>query len=229
MPAQFIAASALTTGATPAMPAHQAGDIILILAMADANNVAPTLSVAQNFAAVTGASQAHNETGSSLDYGGNVFWCRAASGSETAPTLATVSASITLIFRGVIASGNPWDVVVANDHSGGSSTAVTINGGTTTVADVLLVMLATSTAGSASFSGWTNADLTNVTERADVTRDGGTSGTTHTFGVATGFKASAGAFGATTATCATSSKGHRWHIGLISAPEAYTDVTMRGI
>jgi len=108
-----------------------------------------------------------------------------------------------ITFRGVIASGNPWDVAVGS-VAATASTAVSIPGATTTVANTLVVAIvanATDTT-SARTSGWTNANLTSLTERMDNNTSSGNGGG---FGVATGVKATAGAYGATTATLATSS------------------------
>ena len=64
---------------------------------------------------------------------------------------------------------------------------------------------------SAQLSGWTNSNLTSLTERVD---GGTTSGNGGGFGVATGVKATAGAYGTTTATLSTSSVQGRMSIAL---------------
>ena len=80
-------------------------------------------------------------------------------------------------------------------------------GATTTIHDCLVVITAArgdDNAGAA-FSSWTNSDLANLTEQFD---DGTTQGNGGGLAVVTGEKATAGSYGATTATLAVnSSKG----------------------
>ena len=72
--------------------------------------------------------------------------------------------------------------------------------------------------GTTEFSGWTNADLSAVTERMDKTGNAGDGGA---IACATGVKAAAGAYGATTATAVTTA--NRGVISLAIAPTAVTD------
>jgi hypothetical protein len=55
--------------------------------------------------------------------------------------------------------------------------------------------------GTTNFSAWTNANLTSLTERTDNTVDNGNGGG---LGIATGVKATAGAYGNTAVTLASS-------------------------
>jgi hypothetical protein len=105
-----------------------------------------------------------------------------------------------IAIRGAAASGNPWDVtaggVEATDDTSGS-----IPGATTTVANTLVVTaIATSlpdASSTAKFSGWTNANLTSLTERTDNSVTAGNGGG---LAIATGVKATAGAYGNTAVT-----------------------------
>lgn len=98
-------------------------------------------------------------------------------------------------------------------------TAVSVPGATTTIADCLILACVTGhipdADGTTEFSGWTNADLSSVTERMDKTGDAGDGGA---IASATGVKASAGAYGATTATAVTTA--NRGVISLAIAPPA---------
>lgn len=185
-----------TTAVTPGLPAGFAADDIHLLVCETLSG--ETVTVA-NYTAVADSPQS---------LGGvtrlSVFWRRAV-GGDTDPTTAGSSNHIAAQiygFRGCIASGDPWDVT-----SGGTDavadTALVVPGDTTTVADCLVVICASLGRDSNvdQFSNWANADLANVAERGDVfTNTGGGGG----FGVATGEKAVAGAYGNTTATLAAS-------------------------
>ena len=128
-----------------------------------------------------------------------------------------------ITFRGVISTGNPWDVTAGN--TGSSSTSFAIPGTTTTVDDTLIVAIVsngTDTA-TAQTSGWTNANLTSLTERADANNRAGNGGG---FGVATGIKATAGAYGNTTGNLETASAQGRMSIAL--KPIATSEINLQG-
>ena len=86
-------------------------------------------------------------------------------------------------------------------------------GATTTVANTLVVTIVANSSDTASArtSGWTNSNLTGLTESIDNNTNNGNGGG---FGVATGVKATAGAYGTTTAALATSSVQARMSIAL---------------
>ncbi len=104
----------------------------------------------------------------------------------------------------LLASGNPWDVT-AGGIEATSDTSGSIAGATTTVTNTLVVTaIATSLPDASSttnFSSWTNANLTDVTERTDNAVNSGNGGG---LGVATGVRAAAGAYGNTAVTLANS-------------------------
>jgi hypothetical protein len=110
-----------------------------------------------------------------------------------------------MAIRGAAASGNPWDVT-AGGVEATADTSGSIAGATTTVANTLVVTaIATAlpdSSGSTNFSAWTNSNLTSLTERIDNTTSQGNGGG---LGIATGGKATAGAYGNTAVTCASSS------------------------
>lgn len=133
-----------------------------------------------------------------------VWWRRAVSG-DTDPTVTdTINHTSARILgvRGCVTSGDPWDV--SNGGTDAVSTnALSITGNTTTLADCLVVLFAgtgTDVDSTAEWSLFVNTDLANLTERMDNYNSQGNGGG---FTCATGEKASAGAYGATTAVIAT--------------------------
>jgi hypothetical protein len=119
-------------------------------------------------------------------------------------------------FSGCITTDNPWDIIVTSSEAVEDTTG-SATGGTTTVADCLIAVVVGSakpdSLGTAEVSGWTNADLANLTERADNARNEGNGG--H-LGLATGEKAAAGTFAATTYTKATAA--FKWHFVVALKP-----------
>jgi hypothetical protein len=117
-----------------------------------------------------------------------------------APTIADAGDHVwarILTYRGVINTGNPWDVT-GGGVKATTSLTVTVTGVTTTVPNTLIVQAVArdndSTA--AAFSAQTNANLTGIVERFDTgTTVGNGGGVTAWDGV----KATAGATGNTTA------------------------------
>jgi hypothetical protein len=116
-------------------------------------------------------------------------------------------------FRGCIATGDPWDVTAGGVLST-ASTAVSINGDTTTVANCLIVAAfshSTDINSTVQVSGWTNASLASITERID---DSTTSGDVEVPPAGVALKVAAGAYSATTATLVTASNQGRISIAL---------------
>ena len=146
-----------------------------------------------------------------------VRWIRAVAGAA-APTVPDAGDHLVgriLGIRGAAIQGNPWSVTSAGTDTV-SNTAVSIPGATTNAPDCLVVAaLSTGTdvASTAMVSGWANASLANLTEQVDnwVTAGGGGG-----IAVATGEKATPGAYSATTATLATAN------------PKALMTVAIRG-
>jgi hypothetical protein len=192
------------TGAiTPPFPSGtQAGDVCLLVA--ESENQAISLSSAQGFAELPSSPQYAGPAGTSPANRIAVFWKRLV-GGDTAPTVADsgdhTSGQIHC-FRGVTGVGNPWDVTVGGNDGGANDTSGVIPGSTTTVANTLVVLIqGTSYDGNstAQCSGWTNASLANLTEWTDNTKNTGLGGG-HC--MATGEKATAGAYSDTTVTLA---------------------------
>ncbi len=188
---------------TPPYPTGMAANDICLL-VAESENEAISLSTANGFVEVTNSPQF---AGTAATNPGNriaVYWKKTA-GGDTAPTVADSGNHQTAqihCFYNVTASGNPWDITAGGNDAGANDTTGVIPGATTGTANTLVVLIqgdsrdANSTA---DCSAWTNADLAAITERAD--NAGNTSlGGGHC--MATGEKASAGAYGNTTVTLA---------------------------
>lgn len=191
-----------TGDVVPGLPTGWAADDIHIMVV-EQSAVNTFGTAPSGWALVTGTQQ---KAGSAADDGNiQVYWRRAV-GGDTAPTVTdTINHTSARILgvRGCIASGNPWDVITAGTAAAG--TLVSITGGTTTVNDCLIVAVVGTgpdIASTTEVGNWANASLANVTERMDNYNTDGNGGG---FGMATGEKATAGAYNATTATLVTSS------------------------
>jgi hypothetical protein len=185
---------------TPSIPSgYQEFDILLLFC--ETNGQAVTAPTGWTAVADSPQSTGSGTTGTRL----SVFWKRAGI-TETNPTITDPGDHVYAIihaFRGCPRRGNPWDVTSGNVEAG-SDTSGSIDGDTTTVDNTLIVLAITrmnDTSG-AEFSAWANADLAALAERSDT---GTTSGDGGGIGIATGVKASAGAYGATTVTLAVTS------------------------
>lgn len=192
-----VGATAAGLGAvTPAFPGGYtavADDVAVTFAETD---TADTLTPPTNWAPITNANVSSGTT--------TRLWAiwRRLTASESAPQIADAGNHIVarmIVLRGCVTTGNPWDQAQPSTELV-ADTTVSITGVTTGVADCLvLAAFGTgqdigSTAGA---TGWTNANLTGLTEQMDNWNTAGTGGG---FAVASGVKATAGATGNTTAT-----------------------------
>ena len=191
-----------TAAATLVWPAHEAGDIGLLLCESTGGQPV-LLSTPSGFVAVDNSPQATGATTAGTQL--SVFWCRAT--SAFMPSVVTndpgdhVSGVIVTI-RGCDETGNPWNV------SGGgvkatTSTAFSATGVTTTVDNSLVVVMGSGdpdTVGT-NWNTLTNANLTSLTKHFDEMTTQGNGGGLM---LASGVKATAGATGSTTATLTTS-------------------------
>lgn len=218
----FLSAGSLASGTgdvVPGLPPGTRLNDILLLFVESANEAVSTPS---GYTAVADSPQGTGTAGDAAATRLSVFWKRATA-TETAPTVTDPgdhAVAQILAFRGCVDSGNPWDVT-SGDVQASAQTGVSIPGDTTTVANCLVVLAvsnATDTA-TAQTSGYTNTDLANLTERTDRNSTQGNGGG---FAVITGEKAAAGAYGATTATLATSSTQGRMSIALKPAAITWT-------
>ena len=210
-PPTFVATGAVasnTVAITPALPAGIATGDILLLFLETANQA---ISIAnQNggtWTAVTNSPPGTGTAGSTSATRLTVFWSRY-NGTQGAPTTSDSGdhqLGRMIAIRGAAASGNPWNVT-AGGVEAVSDTSGSIPGATTTVANTLVVAaIATAlpdATGTSNFSSWANSNLTGITERTDNTTSQGNGGG---LGIVTGTKATAGAYGNTSVTCASSS------------------------
>jgi hypothetical protein len=118
--------------------------------------------------------------------------------------VGTVQAGLILLFSGVVATGDPWDVM-ASDAKTTASTTVTFPTVTTEVSNPLMLFVAGRPSDTASdqYSGYasTSGDVTGLTERQD---SGAVSGTGQGTCCVTGAFVGPGATGTVTATNAAS-------------------------
>lgn len=123
------------------------------------------------------------------------FWKICEGNDDTLTTdSGTFQLGSIIAFKTGTFDASPFDVTATSTGTGLFNGSCA--GDTTTVAHcvVLVASAADNSAASNSFSNWTNADLTSVTERVDSSRGAATD----SLGAATGVKAAAGAFTATT-------------------------------
>jgi len=205
----YVAAGSVASGTgaiTPALPSGRATNDILLLFLETANQAISITN--QNGGTWTQVTNSPQSVGSgSTATRLTVFWSRY-NGTQGAPTTSDSGdhqAGRIIAIRGATTSGDPCDVTAGGTEST-ADTSGAIPGATTTVANALVVAaIATSlpdSNGTSNFSAWANADLTSVTERTDNTRSSGNGGG---IGVATGVKATAGAYTTTSVTCGTAS------------------------
>jgi hypothetical protein len=201
-PPTVVAVGAVDS-ATPWAPGLPAGwqvdDILLIIVESTGGETAPS---ATGYAHVTG-SPVVEATNTQL----SVLWKRATT-SEPAPTVTgPTDHAVTRMLgvRGCPVTGNPWNISpVATEAT--VDTSATWPGGTTTVADCLVLEIIAAglpdAASTINLGVLANANYTGITERMDnwvLTGNGGG------IGVVSGVKATAGATGQSTATLAVAS------------------------
>jgi uncharacterized repeat protein (TIGR01451 family) len=196
-----IALSGTAGDVSPAWPAHAVNDIALLFVETTGGNAA-SLSVPAGFVEVTNSPQSTGTTTNGTRL--TVFWARATSAAMTAPTVTHptnnnhIYAQI-LTYCGVITTGDPWDVTGGSTDTGAGG-SINVTSVTTTVTNTLIVQAVTrdnDNAPGAAFSAQTNANLTNIAERSDA---GTSSGNGGGFAVWDGVKATTGATGTTNVT-----------------------------
>lgn len=185
------AAASAVADITPGLPVGYAANTVFLLIVETANQA---VSAPAGWAEVTNSPQGTGTAGGASATRLTVFWKRAASGSETAPTVLIGSNNHVIArvigFDGCRTSGNPWDVT-SGDVEASDTTTVVVPGLTTTLADCLVVGIATraNDASTSDFSAFTNASLTGVSNGPNT---GSTAGNGGGYAVYYGSKASAG-------------------------------------
>lgn len=234
----FVAAGAATRGTgtiTPTLPAGIVTNDILFLFIETGGGTAGanpsiTNSNGGTWTQVTNSPQSIGTTPDTDPYAKlAVFWSRY-NGTQGAPTVSDSGNHQTariLGFNGALLSGTPYDITVGSTEAT-SDTSGSITGGTTTVDNCLIIAAIAGSGdpganGTTSHSSWANADLANVTELSDM---GSTTGNGSTLGIASGEKATAGAFGATTVTLGTAGYKAMLVIALKEEPPPPNPVTV---
>ena len=199
-----------TAAITPPYPVSMLANDVCLLAV-ESENQAIALTTANGFVQVpTWSPQSAGTAAVNPASRLALFWKRTV-GGDAAPVV-TDSGNHTTgqihCFSGVITSDPPWDTGAGGNDGGANDTTGTIPGATTTSPETLVVLI-TSTSfngtSAANCSAWTNAGLASLTERTDNTNTANLGGG-HC--LATGVKATAGAYATTTVTlAATSYKG----------------------
>lgn len=173
------------------MPSHQADDILIFFT--ETNDEAVTVSGWTEAGDSPASNSGTNPTRLT------VFWKRAASGSEAAPStnsLADHCVGTILVYRNCADTGDPFDVTASD--SGGTGTSISAIGATSTT-DYCRILSAVATTrdvvtGVSPFSSFTNSSIRPVIIRANAADTSGTGGG---IGVADGYKPSAGTYGTT--------------------------------
>lgn len=198
----FIAKGAFQSGIaalTVPVPTGYRNDDLLLLFVEQANQ---TVAAPAGWTQVTNSPQG---TGTAAAIGGvgvQTFY-KIASGAEASVTVADSgdhTTAIMMAFRGADPA-NPIDVTAGS--VGAASTAMVFPSVTTTQANELIVLVAgmdTDAASTTTATGYTNANLTGITEQHDQTITSGVGGG---LAIATGLKVTAGSTGTTTATGST--------------------------
>jgi len=199
----FTAGTAAITVPYPA--GMLANDVCLLAVESENQNIA--LTTANGFVQVPTSPQSAGTAAVNPASRLALFWKRTV-GGDAAPVVTDSGDHTTgriHCFSGVITSGNPWDAGAGGNDGGANDTTGTIPGATTTSPDTLVVLITSNSrngTSTANCSAWTNASLTSLTERSDNTNTAGLGGG-HC--MATGVKAAAGPYAATTVTLATTS------------------------
>lgn len=191
-----------TAAISPAWPAHQAGDIGILIVETGSYGI--QLTTDQGFRPFPCSPRGGSPSGADPQLG--VFWKRATSGAEPAPTVGFVDVhpsqsggsadhvrAVIVTIRGCASTGNPFEFCNGNQSQNTQTTNPSIPAGTTNNSDCLVMAIVShgvDVASSGIFSAWTNPSLANIIERVDSSSIiGSGSG----LGVATGEKAVAGA------------------------------------
>lgn len=201
MAVTFVAASlgpglGASAAVTPDLPAGMANDDIMIMVCETAGTQGLSTPTDWNV-----LDQAYETGDSTTGTRLSVFWKRVV-GGETAPTVGDSGDHQCVkifAYRGCRSQGNPWNAVTGGvDATAGTS--VSITGVTTTVANCLVLNIICTpfdTSTSNQVDGWTNGNLSGITERGDTFTTASNGGG---HALADGTKATAGATGSTSVT-----------------------------
>lgn len=198
----YVGAGAMASGVgaiTPPLPASPATDDILLLVVETRSGQSISIPTPNGGTWTQWSVSPFPDTGGTTGTRLTIFWSRynGTQGDPTTSDSGNHQIGAIFAFRGCIATGDPADVFATGTKTT-ASTTVAVTGATTTVIDCLVVVACAreNDAAGAHFSNYANADLANLTERFD---NGAVDGDGGGFFLVTGEKASAGAYGDTTA------------------------------
>ncbi|MEL6809018.1 MAG: fibronectin type III domain-containing protein [Pseudomonadota bacterium] len=203
-----VGAAAAGSGAiSVTAPAHVADDIGMHFLQVRDNDAAPDLS-GIGYTLLTNTNDAEGRLA--------VYWKRAANASDldvAAGDPGNHWVGQTMVVRGCVTGSTP--VAEISAPNGATGTAVSINAGTTTGANRLVIaaMIANLDSATDQVNGtWANGTLTGFTERILARTGTGSGGGVH---AATGTLAAAGSTGASTATLGASQAWRGLHLEMI--------------
>jgi hypothetical protein len=203
-----------TGSVAPTWPAGHQADDIGILFVQSCNQ---TVTAPVGWTECPSSPQGVGTAGAAGSTRLTAFYKRATSAAEAAPTVADSGdhmRSYILVFRGCETSGSPFDTS-AGDTEASAVTACSIPGGTTTVAECLIIAAVANgvdvLGNQTTAGGWTNADLTNIVRQLTSNTDVGNGGG---MDAVVAEKATAGTFGVTTVTMNTATKQGRLMLAL---------------
>jgi hypothetical protein len=197
-------ASGSTAAITPGLPAGiQVNDILLLYLETSDETISIANQNGGTWAAVPDSPKSASPTRIT------VFWSRY-NGTQGAPTTSDSGNhqyGVILAYRGCPTTGDPWNATAASDFA---TIADNLIGVTTTVADCLIVQAAVDDQDTASahFSGYTNSNLSSITERHDA---GTTQGNGGGLGIIDGGFSGTGATGNTAFTYSGSGTNNAYH------------------
>lgn len=197
-----VAVKGAAVALTPTSPATALNEIEVLLC-ADAHETV-VFTDQSGFVQFTHSPQGQGTVGGSSSSGLAAFWRRATGPGMASPVIAAAAnhrvARIITLF-GCITVGDPYDID-NGDATSGATTAITIPGALTTVAECLVLAIIAdhvdSAANKVTGGTFTNVDLDSLSQW-DFTR-GNAVGNGSGFAFATGIKTGAGLYGNTTAT-----------------------------
>lgn len=205
-----------TAAISPGLPSGTVAGDLLVMAL-ETGKQAITVS------GWTEAPDSPREAGAAPPGGSRLtLFYKIAAGSDATTTSDSGNHQLGQIIgiqAGTFDSTTPFNVTAGSNQT--STTAVSIPGDTTTVNDCLILAFCTGdnpdSDTTTQFDSWANTDLANVTEQMDFTSSAGNGGA---IGMASGEKATAGAYGATTATATNPADRGCISVAIAPAPAA---------
>lgn len=177
-------------------PAHAANDVALLFVESNGTEAA-VLGTPAGFVEIPGSPQIDTAGGNQTRL--TVFWCRASSGAMASPVVTDPGdhcEAVIVTYRGCRTFDVPYSATAGSSTAGVPTNSISVPG-TNSGAPNCRVVIAISNGGGWDGSGYTNANLTGITERFDdFTGLAGAGG----LSIADGAYAGPGDYGATAVT-----------------------------